>query len=163
LTYAARDDLWWYFDYSFSPALLYPPLVMDYICMAILLVLSVRSFMFWVWNFRAKSRPEAQAKELPHQSWYDHEGHDVQQTLRYQVVPPPQPRLSQDRHPDVKSISSPRPLSTVASEAYWSDVSGGATLTHAPSVRSSDTKRPPSYASPVPSRAPTTIHRKPLI
>jgi hypothetical protein len=77
-------------------------------------------------------------------------------------VAPVQPRFSQDHHMDVKSTTSPRPLSTVESMAHWSDVSGAATLNQAASIRSSDTKRPPSYASPVPSRQHTTIHRKPL-
>lgn len=165
MTFAARgDDYWFYYDdWQFSnPAILYPPLVMNYISMAILLVLLVRSFMFWIRGFRAQVQPETQAKEVAYEeSAYQYKVQEPQ-TPRYEAVAPPRSHYSQDRSLDIKSISSPRPLSTVASEAYWSDISGGATLTRAPSVRSSDTKRPPSYASPAPSRAPTTLLRKPV-
>lgn len=154
-------DNWWEY-YSFAnPALLYPPLVLVYICMALLLVMGTRSFLMW-----RHSRPslgEVQTKEVDQsESWYTPVEEQYTQPPQHQYVAPVEQRFSQDHHIDVKSMKSPRPLSTVESMAHWSDVSGSATLTHAASIRSSDTKRPPSYASPVPSRQPTTIHRKPL-
>lgn len=164
LTYALANetDLFYSLDASTSPTLTLPPLVLVYFCMAILSILAARSFMFWVRTLR-RSPPEVQAKEAyEEQSWTPpvEQGHIPPR--QYQALPSNQPRFSQDRHSDFKSSASTRPLSTVESLAYWSDVSGGATLTQAPSIRSSDTKSPPSYASPVTSRAPTTIHRRPL-
>ena len=67
-------------------------------------------------------------------------------------------QTTEDRRFDVKSTRSSRPLSETT--ACWSDASGDATLNR-PSTLFSE-KRPPSYVSPLPSRAPTTVHRKPL-
>ena len=78
-----------------------------------------------------------------------------------QYVVPAQSHYDQDDHFDEKRSLTPRPLSTVGSMAHWSDTAETVTLAHA-SIRSTDTKRPPSYASPAPSRAATNIHRKPL-
>lgn len=81
-------------------------------------------------------------------------GHPQSQHIVEQVQTPA-------NHPyDVKSAALSRPLSAAETTACWSDVSGDATLNR-PSTLFSE-KRPPSYASPLPSRTPTTIQRKPV-
>ena len=139
--------------------MLITPLVLAYICMAVLLPITIRSFLLWKRTRNPQS--EVQTKEIQkHESWYNPGvEEDIQSHHAPDITPAQQPRVSQDRQFDVKSTTSSRPLSSVAD---WSSVSGATTLTQAPSVRSSGTKRPPSYASPLPSRAPTRIYRKPV-
>jgi hypothetical protein len=156
MTVAARISWWDY--YGLSIAMLLTPLVLGYICMAVLLPITIRSFLMW--RRARSSQSEAQTKEVQkHESWYNPGEEDRIELHNSADITAVQPCFSQDRYFDVKSTASSRPLSSVAD---WSSVSGATTLTQAPSVRSSGTKRPPSYASPLPSRAPTTIYRKPV-
>ena len=151
-----------YFGYEgFSTTMILTSIVLDYICMATLLPITIRSFLMW--RHSRHSQAYIETKEIQkHESWYNPDDEAHIELHDAPDITPAQLRFSQDRHSDFKSVTSTRPLSTIGTVTDWSSVSGATTLTQAPSVRSAGTKRPPSYASPIPSRAPTMIVRKPV-
>ena len=109
---------------------------------------------------RGRQQRLAAAKEddmSQYESWPHPAQHYSAPAQSQNIVEPV--RTTANQSFDIKSAASSRPLSAAETTAGWSEVSGDATLR--PSTVFSE-KRPPSYASPLPSRTPTAIHRKAL-